>query len=370
MQNIKMNRYKLLFLLLFQMLFSTCLDEIKLAVPERGLGSIAIRGKLIYGTPSQVEVSVAEVSNFVEFQAPSPIENALVQLIDEDGNMLSLGVKGAGLYQASIPKDNLALSIERGKSYQVRVTLVNGVVLESNLEPLLSVPAIESIQKEAITRSYVNDLGAIESSLYMKFLVDTQLESPDGTEPRFLKWEFECTYRFIEADISDVIRFDRPHSCYFTDPLSLNKIQVFDGPNAAGLNLNNHLILEEPLDHRFYRGFYLTVYQQSLSESAYNYWSKVGELINRNGSFLETFPAKLQGNFTNLNDPNQEVFGFFYATAQDTNRIFVGPEEADFPFQYCPPSVLRIEFENLEYQCKNCLKRERSTLEKPDYWIQ
>lgn len=365
-----MNRYRPLLLVLFAMLFSTCLDEIKLEVPERGLGSIAIRGKLIHGNPSQVEVSVAKVSDFVQFDSPSPIENALVQLIDQDGNILSLGLEGPGIYRASVLKDNPALSIERGKSYQVRVTLVNGVVLESSLEPLLSVPAIEAIQKEAITREFVNDLGAIESSLYMQFLVDTPLESPDGTEPRFLKWEFECTYRFIEADISDVIRFDRPLSCYFTDPLSLNKIQVFDGPGADGLMLKNHLVLEEPLDHRFYRGYYLTVYQQSLSEGAYNYWSKVGELINRNGNFLESFPAKLKGNFTNINDPNQEVFGFFYATAQDTMRVFVDPEEASFPFQYCPPSVLRVEFENLEDQCKDCLSRERSSLEKPDYWIQ
>lgn len=370
MQKTSLGPSPLLLLPLLVVLCTSCLDEIKLEVPQQNLGNIAIRGKLTYGTPSQIEISVAEVSDFVKFESPSPIEDAQVILKDQDGNSLAISASRPGIYQANIPNANPSIRIQPGQSYQVQVVLADGKTLESALELLRPVPPIETLNKQSISRDVLNSVGDIETNLYMQFFVNTSLSHPDEEKPLHLKWAFECTYRFIESDISDQIRFDRPYVCYFTDPLSLNTIQVFDGPSVESVQLIDHLVLEEPLDHRFYRGFYLTVYQQSLSETAYEYWSKVGALINRDGSFLEAFPAKLEGNFRNVDDPTEEIFGFFYATAEDTIRTFVNPEEADFPFQYCPPILPREEFVNLEDQCQNCLSRAGSTLQKPEYWVE
>ena len=126
--------------------------------------------------------------------------------------------------------------------------------------------------------------------------------------------------------------------CYNFDPLNLDKVVVFDGNQAAQPILNNHFLLEEPLDFRFYRGFYLKIVQQSLSEGAFKYWKELNSVIDRDGSFFETLPAMVRGNFKQLEKPEAIVFGYFYTTVEDSLRIFISQEEAAISHTYLSTS--------------------------------
>jgi hypothetical protein len=164
-----------------------------------------------------------------------------------------------------------------------------------------------------------------------------------------------------------------PKTCYVTESTLVNNVPSASGQNFAG-QINDLAILQERLDARFAEGYYLSVFQQSLTRGAFNYWAGVGQLINREGTIFEPPVGKLVSNIKNIDDPDDEAFGYFYAAQQDTIRLFVSPEFADTPSVRCPVIFDTVD-PNFDYcesvpLCCNCLSADRSQLERPDFWVE
>lgn len=342
---------------------SGCLDEIAFDGSENQLENLAIQGKLIRGTPSVVSVSIHKISPFSGFDNPMPVESARVSLLDENGNSVDLLASGPGLFQLEIQDGQAEFVVQEGRAYQIRAVTGAGVVYESELEPLLPVPSPVSVDIELTTRGEINEAGNIVENAYLQFYINTPLSVPNSGQNSFLKWDMEGCYRFIETTPNSPAF---PKTCYNKEAVSLGKVKVFNGSeSSAGGLISRSLLLETEQDYRFSQGYYLTVYQQSLSENAFQYWDEARQLVERSGSFFEPAPGKIRGNIRNPDNPEEDVFGYFYATVQDTFRLRVRPEDAFYPSPYCLSSFADGERNAV---CYDCLLRPNSTLEKPDYW--
>ena len=365
---IKIEPKKILTVFLLALFCFACLDEIPFGNSENTLQSIMIRGKLRYGSPSNIQVNISDLSDFVKYDFPNPIIDAQVILKSASGGSLEIPMINAGTYELEILQNHPTIQIEIGQSYQIIVAIPGRGNYESTLEPLLEVPAIEQINKNVLEREVLDDLENIETRLFLEVTVDTPLELPDNPNRSFLKWEFEGAYKFPEATIKTQPL--RPlNLCYYFDPLNLDKVVVFNGDRAAQPVLSKHFLMEEPIDFRFFRGFYLNVIQQSLSEGAFKYWQELSNVIDRDGSFFETLPAMVGGNFKQLENPEEIVFGYFYATAEDSARIYINAKEAGFPRPKCRGVEDFEEFLNQPDICRNCLIKQGSTVKKPDFWV-
>ena len=348
--------------------FSSCLDEISLDGQENPLTSIMIRGKLTLGSPSIVEVEITKLSDFIKFEKPEPIEDATVFLSSESGGRSELTTAGNGTYWLYVFESNPDLRIKTGDSYKIELDIPGFGKYESELEPMIEVPQIEKLEIDVIEKQLLNELENIETKTFVSVLVDTDLVISQNTEKAFLRWELEGTYRFPEATI--VTQPLRPFNlCYYFDDLNLNDVAIFDGNSNSDGRLERHVVLEEPIDHRYYRGFYVNVVQQSISEGAFNYWSQVKELINRDGGFFESTPGRIESNVKSLDREDELVFGYFYATAEDSLRIYISPSAVGFPTPFCREVANIEEFRSLDDECRSCLAREGSTIVKPDFWI-
>jgi len=134
--------------------------------------------------------------------------------------------------------------------------------------------------------------------------------------------------------------------------------------------LEKQFIIEEELNHRFARGYYLTVRQQSISEEAFEYWESIRKVVDISGNFFEAPPGKIRGNFSNTADPEEDVFGYFSAIQEDTIRLFVSPADInEVILPLCPGSVA-VGQEPPRFICFECLLLPNSSSQKPDYWIQ
>lgn len=354
----------LLFLGLCLASLPACFSEIDFEGTGGELDNLVIQGKLIKGTPSIVTVSVRKVSDYEGAESSTAVEVANVILLDENQNAVDLIHTEPGIFKRNIP-DGL-LSIREGHAYQIRVVTKTGQIYESAPETLQPVPRPTAIDLTLIDREEINDLGNSVINTYLNFAIHTPLIADAASEQSQLKWEMEGCYRFIETTPANA-PIPNPKTCYYKEVLSVEKIKVFNGKASSQENLSGHAFLETGQDHRFSRGYYLTVYQQSLTEAAYDYWEQVSQVVERTGGLFESKPGKIGGNIINVEHPEEEVFGFFYVTAQDTIRLHIKPEDADFPGAYCPieatPADAVADF------CYNCLLWPNSTLEKPAYWI-
>ncbi len=362
-----------LFLLLLVMVLDSCLSEIDLELPENDSESIAIVARLEYGDPSIASVRITSLANFIGFDQAVPILGARVTLLDESGNAIHLpadleeGLNGEllekGNYGRSLGND---FPINIGDAYMIRIELENKVY-ESTLETLADVPKADDIMVELITREELNNFGNIIENSYLQFFLNTPLRAPSGMDKAYLKWDFEGVYQVIETGL-EVLIPPPTDICYVTIPLNIDKINVFNGQESREDYLQEEFMLEERLDHRFSRGFYLAIFQQSISQGAYNYWSQINSITDLSGNFFEDPPGKVLGNISNTSDPDEEVFGYFSTSRTDTIRFYVNP--TDYLVRpKCPFSALPDDA-TLDDSCFDCLLLRNSTTVRPNYWIE
>ncbi|MEZ5045119.1 MAG: DUF4249 family protein [Saprospiraceae bacterium] len=351
------------------LLYSSCLSEIQLEAPKIDIQSLAITASLFHGAPSIVSVNLSRVANFIEFDFPSPENDAIVLLVDENGRRQYIPNVANGYYELKIVEAIQEFPIAIGKSYQIQVITGEGKTYASTFEPLQAVPKPSGISLATEKKQVINESGNIVDQQFIRFFIDTPITKPDNSGKAILKWDIEGTYKFVEST-PDGPSIPNVRTCYIKEILQRERPVIFNGKESSKAVLSQHFIIEEPLDHRFSRGFYLTVFQQSISEGAVKYWDQIRKVVDLNGNFFESPPGKIRGNFQNIDDSQEDVFGYFYAAQQDTIRVFVPQSvigETIFPL--CPGTIQAGQ-EPPFSTCYNCLSIPNSSTQKPYYWIE
>lgn len=342
-----------------------CLTEITLDVPPGAEEKPAIRGKLIAGEMAEISVQISYLADFVRFDIPQVVDDATVTLSDDENHLLEIPSKGEGFYQLLIPEGDYPLKVQDGHSYQLSVRLSDGRTYLSSAEVLYPVPTPASVEYEIETRRELNEAGKIEEQEFIRFFINTPLTHPDYAGRAYLKWNSQGTYQFTESSVN--IPIPPPVKvCYIFEDLNLENVVTYNGEENNANELSGFFLLEEPYDYRFSEGFYFTLYQESLSPEAYKYWQQIGRLVTLSGTFFDAPPGKVRGNFVNVDDPSEEVFGYFYATQRAMLRMYLPPDTRRFS-RFCPASVKPEEQDALP-TCFNCLLKTGSTLEKPEFW--
>ncbi|MCB0630588.1 MAG: DUF4249 family protein, partial [Lewinella sp.] len=327
--------------------------------------TIAIRGALVASDTARVSIWITRLTNFVRFEIPEKIAGATVWLADELGNRLDIPMQEPGLYALKDINRTNNFRVEPGKSYRLYVFTPDGKRYRSSVETLFPVPVPTAVKQELGRRKVADESGDLVDQEFLRFLFSTPLVHPDYQGKAFLKWQLQGCYRFRGAN------FTRPfppnvRTCYFFDDLRRDEVVVYNGAENSADTLRDYFLLEEPFNYRFSGGFYLSIFQQSLSESAYCYWKNVGAVVDQSGDFFDAPPGRITGNFQNISDEAEVVYGYFYVTQETVFRYYI-PPVLDRVAPYCPTTISDPNF--IPAICSDCLIQPGSTLEKPDFWM-
>ncbi|MCB0668841.1 MAG: hypothetical protein KDC80_23620, partial [Saprospiraceae bacterium] len=93
---------------------SGCLTEITLDVPPGGERKLVIRGALLDGDTSRVSVEITYLADFVKFDIPEKVNDAIVVLSDGENHSVTIPAKGEGLYELAIPDGDYPLEVGAG----------------------------------------------------------------------------------------------------------------------------------------------------------------------------------------------------------------------------------------------------------------
>ena len=341
-----------------------CLDEINLETPNEVNRKLVVQATLVKGNPSVASAYLSYSGNYEAIETPPPVLGATVELQDENNQALRLQEIGEGRYELAIPEGSSPIPIEFGKAYQLLIRTGEGLQYESGMETLYEVPRIDTIDTEIELRQELNELENIVNKLYLNVYVKTPLTPVLNGERVGLKWDFSGVYQYVELANPDD-PFEPVNTCYITESVGLERISIFNGREVNTSEIDRYFILEKEINHRFALGYYLFIFQQSLSPGAQTYWDQAQQVIERNGNFFETPVGPITGNIHNIADPQEEVLGYFYATDIDTARFFISPEAAGTPRLYCNQFS---NYEESDPSCKDCLIFPNSTLQRPPYW--
>lgn len=341
---------------------SACVSDVDLKLPAESDNSISIRGLLTAGDTTIVSVRITSLADAQNSGFANPVLDASVVLVDDRGRGLDIPMVEAGWYRRVVPA---TYPVMVGAAYQLSVATETGRNYLSDLETLYAVPTPERLEVDRYVKNVINDAGNIIEQEFLRFLLTTPLIDPVLGGRSFLKWDFLGTYRFIESAITGGLS-SFPKTCYFFDNLNLQNSVVYNGRESAQEVLTNFFLLEEAYDYRFREGFYLSVAQRSLSRNAYEYWSQIDKVVDLSGNFFEAPPGRVEGNFRNVDQPEEEVYGFFYPSQEHIIRYYV-PPVGDLIDRFCPIEASPSD-STVSALCLNCLDRQNSTTERPDWW--
>ncbi len=357
----------LLGMTIFTLLQVSCLDKIEIVIPKAVRDGLVIEGKLTQGEPSHVLISITRIFDFTA-NSRKPVNVREVFLFDDQDNRIEIPERLTGVYELDL--DRSVFPVEVGRSYGITIATQDGRQLRSALDPLLAVPKAESISLVETTREVTNSIGEPEDVPYFEFSVETPAGSSEPGKKARLQWEFERTYKL--TDSPQIVAPGEPKTCFITEAVEVQDISILDVNLLTGTDRVQFPVFETPINFRFAEGFYLTIYQQSLSEGAYNYWSQVSQVLERTGNMFETPAGKIRSNISNVEEGSEdEIFGYFYATQRDTIRLFVSPETANNPAKFCPgpPSIAPPGGGCPRVPCCDCLVERGSSSVKPSFWI-
>jgi len=248
--------------------------------------------------------------------------------------------------------------------FQLFVALPDGRTFRSEPEPLPPLPEVEKVDIGTYRQEVRNESGNILERDFLEIKITTPLRSSGISEKAFLRWTMTGVYRYIEAPPPISNQFDPQQTCYVEDDLSQNQILLFNGRETTEDTLRRFPALRDvPLNHFFSSGYYVTVYQQTLTPEAYRYWDQLQQNATLGGGLFEPTPGSVTGNVRQVENPDEPVLGFFYATQTDTIRRLIRSGEVGNPTSFCDnPNNWEVAF------CSECTNLSGSSLEQPDYW--
>lgn len=313
------------------------------------------------------------------------ISGAIINVRCDDGTVRNFIESENGKY---LPEDPLFIG-ETGKSYMISIT-VDGHVFESEYQILNEAPGIDGFNSKAIQKK-VSDDGDLVYGL--RFFISNH---NDLSEHSYYRWILDATYKYNVPYNSEFIYQDGLFIRYENNEImecyknkTINGIYV---STTKGLEENR--IIDAPINFESQYGdelslmYCLHAKQLLISESAYNYWSDIDELINETGGLYEIQPFQLSGNIKCVSDPGKKIIGLFeLAGVSEARAFFIRPNEFDILRWTC--ELLEVGTDLLPWDalwdgaflfesspgvfvtasnfCFDCRER-GGVLEKPPFW--
>lgn len=354
--------------------FMGCLDEISFPSLNDEQNAIVVEGSLRIGNPSVAQVSITRLFDFSADGLKSVnLREAL--LIDQDGNQRELEEIRPGVYRTEIFDADQDFEVTLGNSYQMRIATFDNREFISALDPLLPVQPAGSMTVQSTVKDVVDQFGEFSTLDLLSFSINAPLALDQNGEAGRFRYVLEQTYKLTDSPVIGNPVPD-PKTCYVTENTDVTSALVFDGNDFASGSQELKIPLVDIVKNNtvFSEGYYLTAYQESLSEDAYRYWNEISQVIDRDGNMFESPAGRIRSNFKPVDEnSDDEVFGYFYATQQDTSRIYVDPAMANFPAFFCPGPPAPQPFGATclpRFPCCDCLLLTGGELDKPDFWTE
>jgi len=295
-------------------------------------------------------------------QVRAPVSEAAIRLFDEQGFLADYfeSAEEPGLYVIE------RLQGQVGSQYHIEIRLPGEGSYRSLPEPLLPVPAADSLSYRTVFEATQNESGIIQEKWFMDVFVHTVLE-PQAQAGPYLKWEVETVHNFVPL-LTGPFPPPPPYICYITEAHNPQNILLFNGTGITAPQAIRRQVGRRRIDWVLDWRHFFNVYQYALSERAYRYWSNIDQTSNQQGTIVDVPPAAVRGNIVSDQDAQELVLGYFGAVAVDTVRIVtVGADFGTIPITpYCGNDFFRPS--PLPVACINCRVLPNSSYERPAYF--
>ncbi|MCP4178358.1 MAG: DUF4249 domain-containing protein, partial [bacterium] len=310
------------------------------------------------------------------------ISGAVITIFDNEGNSEILLENSPGEYKTA---ENGIQGIV-GRSYKVRIEMLEGITYESNFQELLMPENIDSI---FVKKEYhLNKETGNEETGY-QFYVKSQITVPgllwQLIETYEYNSDYQILYTYLNGALEEFPNSDSLYTCWQTK--KVNQIYSYKNQNSKAE------ITEYPLHYlsaetkKLQIRYSLLLKEYSIGLDEVNYWSAIQEMNSQGGLLLTQQPYQIAGNVKNIIKEDDFVLGYFSVASVSNKRIFVEPIRAEYYISNCYVdsyllgNLLAFNLPGEHYvtedeitgkgviseYCTDCTQK-GGVLKKPDFW--
>jgi hypothetical protein len=330
-------------------LLSGCIERYYPESDDIFTGTLVINASLtnIPGTQT-IQISRSDGLIYPEF---IPESSCVVEVENQAGDLLSFSETTPGYYSANVPEGFMLI----GDQYMLRVLTSNGNIYLSDYSRLHPPTPIDKIYYELESYPTEDPEVFIDG---IQFYIDFQIDA-DSSE--FMRWELLETYEYHNPDYEGFIySFDRvlrplPDSlddrqCWITG--HVNAIYTLDAANMTSSSYTYmplHFVSNET--QRLSYGYSLMVRQHAMDEPAFRYWDELKKNSQNQNGIYDRLPSITPSNISNVDDPHEQILGFFGVSGVTEKRVFIKEVEGlqKYDVRFCFPFPERPRFRYLTF---------------------
>lgn len=241
-----------------------------------------------------------------------PLSDCMVTVTDDIGNTYQFTESSTS---GSYISDSSSFQGVVGRKYTLHVYTNNATEnrysYESMPVEMVPVPVIDSLYYEKVT--------IVPATLYSGPKEGCQIylnTSDQNGKCKYYRWDFTETWEFrlpYYVPNSDCWITNNSKSIYIknTSVLSADRIERY--PINFISNGTDRLSVK----------YSILVNQFSLNEDEYTYWEKTKNITDNVGGLYDVIPSSVTGNMFCVEDPAEQVLGYFSVSAKQSKRIFI-----------------------------------------------
>jgi hypothetical protein len=145
-------------------------------------------------------------------------------------------------------------------------------------------------------------------------------------------WKFQIPYYYITNQVCWIS--DNSKNINIKNITALSEIRITHYP----------LILISNETDRLSERYSVLVNQYSLSEDEFAYWEKISRITQDVGGLYDITPSAIPGNMFCVEDPGEQVLGYFSVSAKTSKRIYIDEIISGLvnPYKECPADTFGI----------------------------
>lgn len=332
-------RAVLKYILLSTLIIISCIEDADLPA-DKALRLLTVDGRITTGPgPHVIRLtrSARYGSNFVDVVGVERFAN--VSIRDDLGNVTVLSEPSFGVYETPPGFRGVV-----GRSYSVQIITQDGKEYMSFPEKILPVAKIDSFSIAFRTVSTANPLipkSGIE--VYAHF-------NDVPGEKNFYQWRnsglLQLNTRpdlFVQRP-----RFPAPKPCCDTcwkEEVPDKAIRIFSDRLVDGNSVRTLAAFIEDDGYRMRDKYMVRIFQQSLTENAYQFYRLVEQQATIEGSIFDPPPSTIGGNVIRVDAPEEFVIGYFTASDVSIDSLFLNRSDLQFtqPARIIPDDCRTIE---------------------------
>jgi hypothetical protein len=305
-----MRRINYISLLLSFLTISSCITKF---VPEtdEDPNLLVVEG-LITDQPEAYKIKLSRSMPLGKKITLKPLKGCTVMINDDMGHTFAVPESSTSGTYLTVPGSFQGVV---GREYTLHIKTNNSTTTHYSYESLpmemRAVPRIDSLFYEKVVISERNEYSSAKdgSQVYLNAF------DPQGF-CKFYRWDYTETWKFR-------LPYMVPNNtCWITNnsnEINIKSTSVLTEDRISRLPLK---FISNETDRLSVR-YSILVNQYSLNEDEYTYWEKLQSISEEVGSLYDITPSSIPGNIFCIEDPAEQVLGYFSVSAKTSKRIYI-----------------------------------------------